>query len=133
MAANGQSHIRCAPLRGPLFSCGYECICMSILASCVTSIPGDAFLERCSVLKSPTVPLTTWERKKKQPHPGSKCFPCFFNLPSEPHHRLNESCTCNNPAVLFLLLTAECDTPGESPVDNVSCLGRFLLCCSITR
>lgn len=82
-------------------------ISISVRASCITSSPGDALLVRRSVLKSPAVTMTTWKRRKKKP--GSKYCPCFFNLPSKPHHRRNEK-AFNKPALLFLLLTAECDT-----------------------
>lgn len=42
-----------------------ECISTSVWASCITSSPGDAFLVRRSVLKSPAVTMTTWKRGKK--------------------------------------------------------------------
>ena len=47
------------------------------------------------------------KKKKRIRRTWSKCLPRFFNLPSEPHHQLDESCTCNKPARLFLLFTGE--------------------------
>lgn len=42
-----------------------ERISISARACCITSSPGDAFLVRRSVLKSPAVTMTTWKRRKK--------------------------------------------------------------------
>ena len=47
------------------------------------------------------------KKKRKKKRPGPKCLPRFFNLPSEPHHQLDESCTCNKPAGLLSLFTGE--------------------------
>lgn len=47
------------------------------------------------------------EKKKKKKGLVQNASLVFFNLPSEPHHQLDESCTCNKPAGLLSLFTGE--------------------------
>lgn len=100
------------PLCGPQLPS--VCLCVSIFpfwALVLHRALEMLLLARDGVLKCPAaaVTMTTWEKEKKknEAQPGPKCLPRFFNLPSEPHHQLDESCTCNEPALLFLLFTGE--------------------------